>query len=70
MERPGQISAEINNLTQWRMMLAKDRLTNSRDTLGTIANGLGYDSENAFSTAFRRVVGCSPRRYAHTEVTK
>jgi AraC-like DNA-binding protein len=32
----------IGYLTQWRMMLAKDRLTNSRDTLGTIANGIGY----------------------------
>ena len=57
----------IGYLAQWRMMLAKDRLTNGRDNLATIANSLGYESENAFNTAFRRLVGCSPRRYARTE---
>jgi AraC-like DNA-binding protein len=66
-ERVGE--TPIGYLTQWRMMLAKDRLANSHDTLGTIANGLGYESENAFNTAFRRVVGRSPRRYARTETS-
>ena len=28
---------------------------------------LGYESENAFNTAFRRVMGMSPRRYAKAE---
>ena len=64
-ERVGE--TPIGYLAQWRMMLAKERLTNGRDTLAIIAHGLGYESENAFNTAFRRVVGCSPRRYAGTE---
>ncbi len=64
-ERVGQ--TPITYLAQWRMMLARDRLTNGREPLGTIAVALGYESENAFNTAFRRVVGCSPRRYARTE---
>jgi AraC-like DNA-binding protein len=64
-ERVGE--TPIGYLAQWRMMLAKDRLTNGNDTLATIANGLGYESENAFNTAFHRLVGCSPRRYARTE---
>ena len=28
---------------------------------------LGYESENGFSTALRRVVACSPRRYGRAE---
>jgi AraC-like DNA-binding protein len=50
-------------LTRWRMLLAGDRLKNSPDSLSTIAGSLGYESESAFSKAFRRVIGCSPRQY-------
>lgn len=57
----------IGYLARWRMMLATDRLANGREPLGSIANALGYESENAFNTAFRRVIGCSPRRYARAE---
>ncbi|WP_158943269.1 AraC family transcriptional regulator [Granulicella sp. S190] len=51
-------------LTRWRMLLAADRLKSSSDGLASIAQSLGYDSESAFGKAFRRVMGCSPRRYA------
>ncbi len=51
-------------LTRWRMLLAGDRLTNSRDPISVIALSLGYESESAFSTAFKRVMGCSPRQYS------
>ncbi len=51
-------------LTRWRMLRAGDRLANSRDPVSTIALSLGYDSESAFSTAFKRIMGCSPRRYS------
>ena len=54
----------IDYLTRWRMMLAGDRLTRTNDQLAKTASSLGYESESAFSTAFRRVMGCSPRRYA------
>ena len=50
-------------LTRWRMLLAGDRLENSREPVSAIALSLGYESESAFSTAFKRVMGCSPRRY-------
>lgn len=50
-------------LTNWRMLLAGDRLENSKDPISLIAPSLGYESETAFSTAFRRVMGCSPRQY-------
>jgi AraC-like DNA-binding protein len=53
-------------LTRWRMLLAADRLKNSSDGLSAIAQSLGYESESAFGKAFRRVMGCSPRRYARS----
>lgn len=64
-ERVGE--TPISYLAQWRMMLARDRLTDGQESLGMIANALGYESENAFNTAFRRIIGCSPRRYALAE---
>lgn len=53
----------IDYLTRWRMLLAADRLLSTRDAIAVIAPSLGYDSESAFSTAFKRVMGCSPRDY-------
>jgi AraC-like DNA-binding protein len=50
-------------LTRWRMLLAGDRMANSGDPVSAIALSLGYESESAFSTAFKRVMGCSPRQY-------
>lgn len=51
-------------LTRWRMMLAADRLTNTDDPVSVIALSLGYESESAFSHAFKRVMSCSPRQYS------
>jgi AraC-like DNA-binding protein len=55
--------APLDYLTRWRMMLAGDKLANTRDPVSVVARSLGYESEAAFSTAFKRVMGCSPRRY-------
>jgi AraC-like DNA-binding protein len=54
----------MDYLAQWRMALAGDRLEHSRDPISIIAPSLGYDSEAAFSTAFKRIMGCAPRQYA------
>ncbi|HEX4230355.1 MAG TPA: AraC family transcriptional regulator [Bryobacteraceae bacterium] len=51
-------------LTHWRMLLAGDKLENSSDSISVIALSLGYESDSAFSTAFKRVMGCSPRQYS------
>ena len=53
----------MDYLSRWRMLLACDRLENSGDPVSVIAPQLGYESESAFSTAFKRVMGCSPRQY-------
>lgn len=55
-------------LTRWRMLLAGDRLANSTDPVSVIALSLGYESESAFSTAFKRVMGCPPRHYGRGRI--
>ena len=57
-------SAPMDYLTRWRMLCAGDRLLNTSDPVSVIALSLGYESESAFSTAFKRIMGCSPCRYA------
>jgi AraC-like DNA-binding protein len=53
----------MDYLTRWRMLLAGDRLEHSTDPVSAIALSLGYESESAFSTAFKRVMDASPRKY-------
>ncbi|WP_165184844.1 AraC family transcriptional regulator [Caulobacter soli] len=56
-------TSPMEYLARWRMLLAGDRLAHSADPVSVIALSLGYESESAFSTAFKRVMGVSPRRY-------
>ncbi|TGQ71409.1 MAG: AraC family transcriptional regulator [Mesorhizobium sp.] len=56
-------ASPMDYLTRWRMLRAGDRLANSSDSISAIALSLGYESESAFSTAFKRVMGRSPRQY-------
>jgi AraC-like DNA-binding protein len=60
-------TSPMEYLAHWRMLLASDRLENSRDPISVIAPALGYESEAAFSTAFKRVMGCSPRQYSRSQ---
>ncbi len=53
----------IEYLQQWRMALAKDALRSSASTIGEIALQVGFQSSSAFSTAFSRIVGCSPKQF-------
>lgn len=55
--------APMEYVTRWRMVTAGDRLATTGDPVSVVARSLGYDSESAFSNAFRRTMGCSPRRY-------
>jgi AraC-like DNA-binding protein len=57
-------SSVMDYLARWRMLLAGDKLKNSSDPISSIALSLGYESESAFSKAFKRRMGCSPRQYA------
>lgn len=63
-------AAPMEYLTYWRMLLASDRLKNSDDSVSTIAFSLGYESESAFSTAFKRVMLQSPRHYVREHAAR
>jgi AraC-like DNA-binding protein len=56
-------ASPMEYLMRWRMLLAADKLSNSGDPISIIALSLSYESESAFSTAFKRVMGRSPRQY-------
>ena len=60
----------MDYVTQWRMRLAADRLANARNPVSVIAQSLGYESESAFSVAFKRTMGCSPRQFARGDDTR
>lgn len=60
-EKVGQSPMEY--LTRWRMLIAADQLRTTARMVASIALSLGYDSESSFSTAFKRVMGCTPRQY-------
>jgi AraC-like DNA-binding protein len=53
----------MDYVTRWRMLIAGDRLRNSGDSVSSIALSVGYESESAFSTAFKRVMSHSPRQF-------
>jgi AraC-like DNA-binding protein len=57
--------APLGYLTGWRMRLAERVLRDEATPVATIARSLGYASESAFSNAFKRVGGVSPRAYRH-----
>ncbi len=50
-------------VTRWRMQKAAGLLRQSSATLADIAERVGYDSEAAFSKAFKRAVGSAPGAY-------
>ena len=58
--------APLTYLAEWRMRLAQQRLRDQDAAVSEIATALGYTSESAFSHAFKRVVGSSPRDYRRT----
>ncbi len=47
-------------LTRWRMQFARVQLMESSDPLSILADRLGYQSEAAFSRAFKREFGVTP----------
>ncbi len=50
-------------LTHWRMQVASGLLISGGASIATIAAEVGYDSEAAFSRAFKKSVGVSPSHW-------
>ena len=57
-------------LTRWRMHVAAGDVLDGRSTMREIAERVGYASEAAFSKAFKRQFGMSPRDYRNTYAAK
>jgi len=52
--------APIQYLAHWRQQVAAQELRNSNASLAQIASMVGYESEAAFSRAFKKVFGMAP----------
>ncbi|WP_114812176.1 AraC family transcriptional regulator [Paraburkholderia kururiensis] len=57
--------APLTYLAEWRMRLAERRLREENTPVAVVAQALGYSSESAFSHAFKRMTGRSPKAYRH-----
>lgn len=55
--------APVAYLTAWRIRLAQRALREEQVSLGELAGRLGYGSDSAFSSAFKRLTGVSPKHY-------
>ncbi|WGM45980.1 IS5 family transposase IS4811 [Brevundimonas sp. NIBR10] len=55
--------APLDYVTRWRMQLAKAEFARGTRPVGVVARSLGYQSDSAFTAAFKRVSGRSPRDY-------
>ncbi|ADD40140.1 AraC family transcriptional regulator [Stackebrandtia nassauensis] len=53
----------LKYLTEWRMYTAEDLLSDSDMSVAEVARAVGYADPFAFSTAFKRHRGTSPRQY-------
>ncbi len=56
-------SPPMQYLAQWRMQVAANRLLDQSCKIYTVATEVGYESEAAFSRAFKRIVGTTPRAW-------
>jgi AraC-like DNA-binding protein len=52
-------------VARWRMHVALDWLKEDSAPLAELAGRLGYESEAAFSRAFKRIIGVSPGSARH-----
>jgi AraC-like DNA-binding protein len=57
-------------LTNWRMQLAANHLMSGHDSVAEVADRVGYESEAAFSRAFKKIVGVPPGQWRkHRDAT-
>jgi AraC-like DNA-binding protein len=57
----------MHYLANWRIQLGARLLRESKRTVATIALDVGYDSEAAFSRAFKRIVGLPPAAWRRAQ---
>ena len=57
-------------LANWRIQLAANQLITGTDSIAVIGNRVGYDSEAAFSRAFKKLVGVAPSEWRKQRTQK
>ena len=60
----------MHYLTQWRMLLAANLLSRSNAPLSRIAEDVGYQTDTAFSRAFRREYGAPPAAWRRSRASR
>ena len=63
-------SSPMQYLTQWRMLLAANLLCRGDASLARIAEDVGYQTDTAFSRAFRREFGTPPAAWRKNQVAR
>jgi AraC-like DNA-binding protein len=63
-------SSPMQYLTQWRMLLAANLLSGSNAPLARIAEDVGYQTDTAFSRAFRREYGTPPAAWRRRQTSR
>lgn len=63
-------SSPMQYLTQWRMLLAANLLARSNAPLASIAEDVGYQTDTAFSRAFRREYGAPPAAWRRSRLAR
>jgi AraC-like DNA-binding protein len=63
-------TSPIQYLTQWRMLLASNLLSRSNAPLASIAQDVGYQTDTAFSRAFRREFGSPPAAWRRDQAAR
>src|SRR5262249_7830479 len=51
---------QMQYLANWRMQVATERLRSTNESLAQVAEFVGYESEAAFSRAFKKTFGVAP----------
>ena len=62
--------APMHYLTHWRMQVAAQKLRESSATLARVAELVGYESEAAFSRAFKKNFGSAPATWRRSEIAE
>lgn len=57
-------------LTRWRLQLAAEMLRRTSSKVASIASAVGYESEAAFSRAFKRETGASPAVWRQSRLAR
>jgi len=57
----------MHYLANWRMQVATEKLRSTNASLAQVAELVGYESEAAFSRAFKKAFGVAPATWRRTQ---